>query len=391
MPPNSARAGEVSIATDTYTTAMYLRLAAAAGCAIAIVAVGATRRVGAQPSAQPLAVQGPPLSDAERERVERTMSISTQRYDEWLGPATNPSTDAWSLPRPYWSSPASMDLESQLAFELARARFAGLADSPELNNFRDGVAWHLQSRVVEQLFDLTHHRPGHHAVAIRLFGDHVRWGVPSLVLPVHARDERAAPPIAHAAAAVATLENVVGWPALAAALRVVASDGTRPLNRDAVERLLEGALGVPVGWFFTTLDVGFHLNYRVTSVDTRAQSCGNQPCQRTAITVARDGQPLYADPASSINNPIPLRIDFGNAAPSTIWWSGSDAIKTVVVESELAPIAVTLDPDRSIRLDDNRLDQRWMAEPGRHPRPVKPLAAWVIWLQHAALTYGVLL
>lgn len=369
---------------------MFLRPATACSIAFAIVAVGGIGRVGAQPVAAPLPIQGPPLSAAERERVDRAVLISNQRFDEWLGPKPAGSPGAIRLRRPQWSSPASMDLESQLAFELARARFAGLADSPATNIFRDGVAWHLQSRVVEQLFDLAHHQPGHHAVDVPLFGDHVRWGVPSLVLSAHARDERAAPPIAHAAVAVATLENVVGWPALAAALRTVASARTRPLDQDAIESLLEGALGIPVGWFFATLDSSFYLNYRVTSVEINDEACGNQTCHRTNITVARQGRPLYGELAQLIANPIPLRIEFVNAAPATIWWNGSDAVRTFAIESGLPPSAVTLDPDRSIRLDENRLDQRWIAEPAPRSRPVKSLAAWVIWLQHAALTYGVL-
>lgn len=368
---------------------MFPRFARA--CAIAFVAVRAIGIIGAQSSAPPPVVQGPPLGRAERARFDRAMSITTQRYDEWLGPVKAPRPVGSPLPRPYWSSPTSMVLESQLAFELARSRFAGLADTDETITFRDGVAWHLQSRVVEELYDLAHRQPGHHAVDVRLFGDHVRWGLPSLVLPAHARDARAAPPIAHAAAAVATLENVVGWPALAGALRIVAADRTRPLSRDGVERLLEGALGVPVGWFFATLDSGFHLNYRITAVDIRAEACGSQRCHRTAITVARDGQPLYGDAERSIANPVPLVVEFGGAAPLTIWWSGREAVTTFNVESELAPVAVTLDPDRSVPLDDNPLDQGWMADRAQRPLPVKSFAAWIVWLQHAALTYGVLL
>lgn len=366
---------------------MFLRPAIA--CAIAVSA--AFGGIAAQPAAPAVTVSSEHLSADDRERVDRATAVSSERYDEWLGPPTRTDQRTVRLTRPYWSSAASMDLESQVAFELARARFAALAGSAVMQRFVDGVAWHLQSRVVEQLFDLAQHQPGHHAVDVRLFGDHVRWGVPSLVLSADARDERAAAPIAHAAAAVATLEQLVGFPALAAALRVVSSSGAPSLESEAVAGLLEAALGVPLGWFFAALDPALHVNYRLASVTTRREACGGQVCHRVVVTVASDGPPLFANPATSIVNPMPLRIDFTGAEPLTILWSGREATKTFTIESPHAPDSVVLDPHRAVRLDDNPLDQRWRATGAHHPRPAKSLAAWIVWLQNAALTYAVLL
>lgn len=367
---------------------MSLRQAIAGVAVMLMITPIGGRVTAAGPAARTTDVRA--LNAADRERLGRAIEVSTLRLDEWLGASRGQSPQLVELSLPYWSPPASMMLESQAAFVLARARFDRIARSNATERLLDGVAWHLQSRIVEQLFDLTQHLPGHHAAEVRLFGDHIRWGLPSLVMPASARDERVAPAIARAAAAVATLENIVGWPALAGTLRSLTAAEKRSLNLDDVARLMEGSLGVPVGWFFATLDAGFHLNYRVTSVATRAETCGNQPCHRIAITVARDGHALYGDPAAAIASPIPLRIEFDGAAPSTIWWSGNEAIKTFTVDTELAPIAVTLDPERSIRLDDNRLDQRWMLRPALQPRPAKALAAWLVWLQHAALTYSAL-
>jgi hypothetical protein len=61
------------------------------------------------------------------------------------------------------------------------------------------------------------------------------------------------------------------------------------------------------------------------------------------------------------------------------------------VESGAAPVAVRLDPERRIRLDENWHDQQWRAGAVLAPAPIKSLAAWLVWLQNAALTCGVLL
>jgi hypothetical protein len=211
------------------------------------------------------------------------------------------------------------------------------------------------------------------------------------VLSARARDERADPAVAHAAAAVATLEHVVGWPALAAAIRVAAAAGPDLHDEHGLAAVLESALGIPLDWFFAALAPDFRVNYRLGTIDSRSATCGNQHCYHTTIEVVRDGAAVFGDQAQSIAVPIVITIDFDNEPPSTIPWTGSDARRVFSVESPRAPTALALDPDRDIRLDDNPLDQRWRAIPGNRARPIKSLGAWVVWLQNAALSYGVLL
>ena len=358
-------------------------------CAMVIVAAGTIEQGGVQSTTRFEDFEK--LSAADRARVDRAVEVATGRYDEWLGASAASPRRAVRLTRRLWASPASMDLESQVAFTLARARLARIPDTEGTHLFLEGIAWHLQTRVVEELFDLTQFQPGHHAVDLPMFGGLVRWGVPSLMISTRGRDERASPEVAHAAAAVATLEQVVGWPALAASLRVLASVDPPPRDIAAVGSVLEAALGVPLGWFFAALDPAFRVNYRLASVASVAADCGDQRCYRTVITVARDGPPLVSEASSSGSGEIAVQIEFEGAPPATIRWAGAEASRSFTIDTGHAPVAVTLDPGNVMRVDENLLDQRWRAERADHPAPIKSFAAWVIWLQNAALSYGVLL
>lgn len=319
------------------------------------------------------------LFAADQPRVDRAIEVANRRLDEWLGAAVTspvrlPVREAW------WSAPSSMELESQLAFELARARFSRLRGARALV---DGIAWHLQSRIVEELFDYSQGQPGHHAAAVPLFGAHVRWGVPILILPRHARDDRAPLAVSHAAEAVATLEGLVGWPALAAALRVVASDPHPALDHASVRVLLESALAVPLDWFFEAIEPDFTVNYALDAVAIDRGECGGEPCYRSTLRLRREGGRRL--PAG-----VEILIETGGRQASTLRWAGTTLEQSLVVESAASPLAVTLDPDRRIRVDPNPLDQRWRGSEDRNV-PVKSFAAWLVWLQNAVLSYGVLL
>lgn len=352
-------------ATGTYTTAMFLK----AGVACCLVAAAA-------------------LSAADRGRVDRAIALSGDRLTQWLGPAPAEVQNLRFSP-PAWSAPVSMALESEAAFQLARARFAAIVESPVTRPFLDGVSWHLQSRIVEDLFDLEHRRPGHHAIDVPLFGHHATWAIPSLVVSRNGRDERAAPALAHAAEAVRTLEHVVGWPSLAAALRVLSSL-PGPIDRAGIQASLESSLGVPVAWFLAALEPDFRVDHTLVAVASEAVSCGNDRCFRSTIDVARTGAALFPDAGRSGALRIAIEIDFGTRPTSTIWWDGEERAR-LTVESGAAPLAVRLDPGREISLDADQHDHQWRAAPAPAPRPIKALASWLVWLQNAALSYAVLL
>jgi len=206
--------------------------------------------------------------------------------------------------------------------------------------------------------------------------------VPLLTLQRRARDERVAPATAQVAAAVATLERVVGWPALAAALRAVASDPRPSIDGAAVRAVLEAALAVPLDWFYAALEPGFTVNYALRSVATGPGECGGSPCHRTVLALARDGRRLL---------PVQIGVAFDGGALSTLTWDGAEPRAQLTFESALPPSVIALDPDRRIVIDDNPLDQQWRAARSGRQRPVTFLASWLVWLQHAVLTSAVLL
>ena len=350
---------------------------AAAICAAIAIAAAAAIELDAQ--------------DLPAAPLDRAIAVANSRYQEWLGPARNSPAEAGRSAVPVLPSTGTMDLESQVAFQMARARLSAIPDTNETRPFVEGVAWHLQTRVVEELFDFVAHQPGHRTDGVLMFGGRLRWGIPTLILSRGSRDDRGDPAIQHAADAVATLEGVVGWPALLASLGDLRTEPL-PRDRDQIRARLEASLGIPLDWFFAALEPGFRVNYSIASVATRQADCPQSPCHRTEIVVVRDGQPLFPERSRPFAEQIPIRIDFGGGAqPATLWWSGAEATRTFSTETGLAPAAVTLDPAHAVRLDSNWLDQQWRAEPANYPLPVKSFASWLVWLQNAALTYGVLL
>lgn len=340
---------------------MFLR-PAALGIAMMVVATGAV----------------PAATGADQGRVARAAEVATRRLDEWIGGTGRPDA-AFPVQHAWWSSPAAMDLESTVAFDLARARFDRVRGAERLVN---GIAWHLQSRIVEELFDYSQAQPGHHAADVPLFGGHVRWVLPTLILSRQGRDRRAPEAVRHAADAVATLEGVVGWPALAAALRVVAADSRPSLDAAAVRAILETALAIPLDWFFAALDATSPINYALDAVTVEPRQCPSGPCQQTTMQLRRQGQ-------LRMPTGVDIAIELGSAQRSLVTWRDDEREKALVVESGLPPTAITIDPDRRIQLDDNPLDQRWRSTINAR-RPIKSFAAWVVWLQNAVLTYGAL-
>ena len=179
-----------------------------------------------------------------------------------------------------------------------------------------------------------------------MFGGLVRWGVPSLVISTRGRDERASPQVAHAAAAVATLEQVVGWPALAASLRVLASvdppaarrrrcpsgarsGARRPArlvlcrSRSGVSRELPAGIGRqrPRGlWRPAVLPHGHH----------RGEGWARRCFRKRRV-------------------PAPARSPFGSSSravrPPRSGGPVPSRAGTFTIDTGLAPIAVTLDPE----------------------------------------------
>ncbi len=345
-----------------------------------------------------------------RDRVTTAAQEAASRYAEWLGPLPSPITITdrpWRgaitdapgtviVDPPWWSEPASMDVESQVAHGLAREWWRSLVSQPETRLIADSIAWYLQSRVVERLFDLGFFVPGHSAAGVRFFGGTVPWAF--RLLPLSRWTAGLGP---RGALAFGTLERYLGWPALQGSLRVLAErSSSTPMTRREVEQTISGAAGQDLSWFFASaFDPVATYDYAVTALSTEPIStpCASPPCYRTRVTVVRRGTAAFTgtsrEPLGAYEpgDAMELRVTFADGQRVSTRWSGRDGSRTFEFESAAPAVGARLDPDRILLLDDYYLDDGRVVEAATNVSMGKWIASWLVWLQDAALSYGFLL
>jgi hypothetical protein len=411
----------------------------------AAVVIAAAGAVTAPPlQAQPTAVAAAPVvalssrNEIYRARIEFAAAESIARYREWLGPGAQagvviddrtgrvevpPTAARVALDLPWRSAPASMDVESQVAYGLARAWWPEWMTTGELAPIGDGLAWYLQSRVIERLFDFTFHVPGHSAEGVRFFGDAIPWGFRSITLGRWTaglgrgeflratqigkwpQPARRLPPgfnatTAQGGLAFGTLERMLGWPALESALRALAIRASAGvMTRVQVEQTIAAAVGQPLSWFFSdAFDGSRRLDYAVAGVSTTrvATPCPDGPCYHTEATVVRRGNVAFTGTDRlplgeyEAGDALELRVTFADAQVSSVRWDGRLESKTFAFDSPAPAVTVELDPESILLSDANKLDDAWTTRTTTTVPLKKWVAWWLIWLQNAALSYGAL-
>lgn len=423
----------------------------ARGLVLAIVATTDPRHVHAQPVTPPAVVPStaasivldlPNVSALDRGRVSSAAAEAIARLTEWLGPGPAKTITiaaaAWRRPVsassstvvldvPMRSAPETMDLESQVAFGVARMWWPGLMSNAEGAALTDALAWYLQSRIVEPLYDLNYHVPGHSATGVRYFGGawpwtfsvlpldresgglgreeylRSRWSRPSWLAPARRLPPRFTHATLQGGLAIATLEKLVGWPALQGALRV-SSERSRqgPVTRSQAEQTIASAAGQDLSWFFhAAFNESTRFDYAIhdLTMSEATTTCGNTPCVRTRVTVERKGNgeftgrsgepPSGQESGLDLGDAIELRITFANGQQTTIRWDGRAASRTLEFESATPAVLARIDPDRVVMLDENALNNDWRREPRTKAAVGKWVAYWMVWLQGAMLDYGV--
>ena len=431
----------------SYTSAMF-RAARVAGpiagaLALTIAATIHPWRLHAQPASPSspsitspaLVVQLSRATEHDRRRVHAAAQEAIDRLSEWLGrcPATSitlvdlPWRGAIStaasnvtLDVPWRSSPETMDLESQAAFGVARQWWPGLSADAEAGALVDGLSWYLQSRIVDRLFDFNFLMPAHSAVAVRNFGGAWprafqilplgRWSGglgreeylrARLTRPSWPRLERRLPPgltakAVRRAIALATLEQMVGWPTLQGALRVLSEASVqRSIGRREAEQIIAAAVGQDLSWFFrVAFDDSASIDYAVRELITGNTSpCGNGPCVRTRVTVARSGDGQFtgssetAATAFEAGDAIELRVTFADGQQASARWDGRAVSRTFEFDSASPAVSAVVDPDRILLLDENALNNAMRTDVATNDVVRKWIAYWVVWLEGAALNY----
>lgn len=327
-------------------------------------------------------------------RIAAATALADASYTEWLGPG--PAPLAINTGPAWFDQPGAMHLESYVAYENARARFGHLSIAD--NVIAEGIAWYLQSRVVERAFNNAFRRPGYRFYTACSFGCHMPWVVPPLVASrwsdglgraefLRQHSGRAWPPLdrrwpasefdprtVRVALALGSLERELGWPALQGALRAAASDiGDRP-----VIDVLADATARDLGRVFA-IALGEPTDYAVGEVTSAAAAtCGTLPCYVTRVAMSRRGEVPY---------PLTLRVEFADTTHVAARWTGAETV--LEFESAAAVSRVRLDPDRTWLLDANHANGEYVRDRSGTVSVVKWMAGWMLWLQGAMLTYTV--
>lgn len=365
------------------------------------------------------------------EPVRAAAQLALATYTEWLGPLPVRSVTIVERPWcgevpdapaqtivdvPWWPAPARMDLEAQVADGIARQWWPSLLREAQTRPVVLGIAWYLQSRVVEDLFNREFFLTAHSADSVRLFGGAVprvfralplgRWSA-GLGRAAFLQTADRPPPACRAtpdfdattprvALAFGTLERYIGWPALQGALRALAAQGSKQMTRSEIRNILSAAAGQDLSWFFDAVFNGRRFAYRVRSLSTAtaASPCGFPQCFQTRVVVGRDGDAVFSGSSRAGEGPytsgdaMELRVEFADGQHVSTRWSGRDASRTFEFESGAPATAAHLDPDRVLLLDDNYLDNAQLTQAESNVPITKWVARWMVWAQDAMLTYA---
>jgi hypothetical protein len=313
-------------------------------------------------------------------RAELAARISTALLDEWLGPAPLP-TDPIEVIVPWPPSPATMAVESAVAYEMARRRWTAVDRSTTV--LMNGAAWYLQSRIVSRLFDWTFGPTRHSADSIRLFGGRYRVAFPQLVFDGPAaglgRESLDREPMFRAAHAFGSLERLAGQPRTMGALRAIIN--RHPRSDAEVIGGLGEALGEDINWLFEgVVDPSREMNYAVAAV--RVEPCDPSPCQRVSVDVTHEGGGSFGG-----RDALEVRVDFADGQSAASRWDGREPARTFSFEGPVRPIRVRLDPDSAMLLDTNLLDQTRELDAVTNAPIGKWTARWFVWLQDAMLAF----
>ena len=420
--------------TPLYTTAMLrrhtrLRLAAA----VAIAGALCQPILRAQPPATPVPATVSITADPDRLAVIRgATDDATARYAEWLGPApfdrieivegpgpsaANSRVLAIAVNLPLLAPAPLMALESQVAYGAAFGWLGGLRTRDDAVPLDQGLAWYLQSRIVERLFNLRVGATAYSSDEVALFGGAIRWPLPSLRLSrwsaglgrdvfLRSRHHRVAPQVAEvadrhgaqavrAALAFGTLERWLGWPTLQGALAslVQQSQGRNLSAKDAVA-VLNASIGQDLSWFFDeVLDPARTFDYVLDGVNVQTMADGF----RTEVVAVRRGAAQFTGTSKrplgeyESGDALEVRIDFEDGQNVSAHWDGRADVapscskvrcgRSVCRSIPTACCCSTSDPLNASR----NLSQQTNAP------IVKWIARWAVWLQDAALAYTSLL
>jgi hypothetical protein len=374
---------------------------------------------------------GPPIelsvaSSGTSAAVARLIDTSTRAlrlYAEWLGPLTPPALAVVDLPwghspgdaaapgaaypntaatRMHWLAP-ERDLTAERSLIAAIARQFWWGPRDEEAWFREGLAIYTAMRGIHAALE------GRNFAAPRWFGGFISFPLRSLLMSPSPVDPRPKPgefdevmqpadapwrfaavhrgsPARRTADALRTLERLIGWPAMQQALfelRARAAGG--PMPPEMLGAVLAEQRGVPMQWFVRDLVRGGNtIDYAVAGV----QSDGVDGTTRTTVTVHRRGGVFAGSDAPGQAGSVPLLIRFEDGSEVRSFVDGRAERSAAAFDSSSPARSATIDPDLVMLIDADRSNNaRFPHGAPRDPIGLRLVLNWVIWLQHAMLTY----
>lgn len=343
-----------------------------------------------------VAMIGSGILVAQESRVQRAATEATARYSEWLGPldavSERPSTAVASS----WSSPATMHRETAIAYASALAWWGHPAEADAF--VVRGVAWYLQSRVTERLFDFAYQYDAYRGDALAFFGGTVPYGLPSLRLDrVHGSGRRDVvhqpqqwPPsprllptdvddrALRIALALTSAEQAIGWPVLQGGLFEASRRArSRSMSLSELGDTLDAATGVDVSRVLDWYQQQSRADIRIDSVTS--DECG-QGCVRSHVKLTG---------TLALPLPVKLIVTLRDGQQVTLEWDGGEPA-TFDIDGPVAAATVALDPERLNLLDSDWLNNRLQPAMPTNAPVTKWTSRWLVWLQDGMLAYSAL-
>lgn len=364
------------------------------------------------------------IADAAREALDQYSAWFTPYpYDRltivdvpWQSPEIALPGAGVVLIRARWLQPErSLTLEAEVARGIARQWWGTLIAMPD-RYLADGLAEYAQSRTLERIFDRRHQRVNYSLLETRWFGGLVPWAIRAARLDrqttglnrpvfrrhptIDLRDSSAAArpaQMAKSAAAITTLERYLGWPALqrglsAAARRYAGKTMTAPMFFETLGAAADRDLSWFVDQAFGQSSVFDYAVANLTSEADATGTCGAGPCYRTTVVLKRLGEAVFAGTSLPPVGPfesgraVEIEVRFADGQRSEDHWDGRAAEKMLVYHGPAPATWARIDPERTLLLDVNRLNNSRTLLPASSAATLPWSVRWTTWLQDLLLS-----
>ena len=331
---------------------------------------------------------------------------------EW-GMAPVPAGTLVVLERtPWWSSAASMTPELASARAVVRRYWLDVIDVSTLPPwFVDGLVEYTARSIVAPIFQGSNLGAGYAMLEPRYFGGLVPRSVPIRLLPESDGEPidayRASPRVdvtsaaavdrpslvAKTVLALNTLERWLNTPVLDGVLAEFARAfrHVRPTLADFM-RTASAASGQDMSWLLAPAFGGnATYDYAITALSSAPWPGGGF---KTTVTAARLGDGLFTGTAAprigafESGRGLALATVFADGECFIDRWDGRDATRTFVYRSRAAAVSATIDPDRALVLDVHRTNNSRSLAPQSETAATRWAGRWMLWLEHALLTYA---